>query len=103
VRSVANGAGRGGDTVTLTVPRYALEEKAPAGGDLSRREAEILRLVARGMGNKEIADSLRVSEGTVKRHLANAFNKLGASTRGEAVSNAVSGSWISSWDITGGG
>jgi DNA-binding NarL/FixJ family response regulator len=99
VRSVARGSDHGADNVTLTVPRDAFEDKQQAGNDLSRREAEILRLVARGMGNKEIADSLHVSEGTVKRHLANAYHKLGAHTRGEAVSNAVSKGWLSSWDI----
>jgi len=103
VRSVARGAGRAGDNVTLTVPRDAFEEKDATGGGLSRREAEILRLVARGMGNREIADSLHVSEGTVKRHLANVYNKLGVRTRGEAVSKAVSEGRVSSWDITGGG
>jgi DNA-binding NarL/FixJ family response regulator len=100
VRSVARGADSSGDNVTLTVPRDSFEEKEPSGGALSRREVEILRLVARGMANKEIADSLHVSESTVKRHLANAFDKLGAGTRGEAVSRAVSEGSISAWDIS---
>jgi DNA-binding NarL/FixJ family response regulator len=97
VRSVARGAG--GHNVTLTVPRETFETGEPPEDDLSRREVEILRLVARGMGNVEVAQKLHVSAGTVKRHLANAYKKLGARTRGEAVSRAVSEGWISSWDI----
>lgn len=99
VRSVVRNAGEYKDNVTLTVPRKQYEAAEPPEGALSRREAEVLRLVARGMGNAEVAKILHVSATTVKRHLANAYNKLGVHTRGEAVSRAVSEGWISSWDI----
>ncbi|CAN5869859.1 response regulator transcription factor [soil metagenome] len=101
VRSVARSEGEHSDNITMTVPRGAFGGEELEGGTLSRREAEILRLVARGMGNGEIAKSLHVSEGTVKRHLSNAYGKLGVRTRGEAVSRAVSEGWVSSWDIAG--
>lgn len=101
VRSVARSGGESSDNVTLTVPRDSLGVEEPEAGTLSRREAEILRLAARGMGNGEIASNLHVSEGTVKRHLSNAYSKLGVRTRGEAVSRAVSEGWVSSWDIAG--
>ncbi len=52
---------------------------------LSPREGEILNLVAAGLGNKEIAWQLKISEHTVKFHLTSIFNKLSASTRAEAV------------------
>jgi len=101
VRSVARSEGERSDNVTMTVPRGTFGGEELEGGTLSRREAEILRFVARGMGNGEIAKSLHVSEGTVKRHLSNAYGKLGVRTRGEAVSRAVSEGWVSSWDIAG--
>jgi DNA-binding CsgD family transcriptional regulator len=52
---------------------------------LTRREIEILGLVARGMSNREIAGKLFVSENTVKTHCARAFDKLGARRRTQAV------------------
>lgn len=53
--------------------------------NLSRRELEILKMVATGMSNKEIAMSLVIAEGTVKNHLTSIFNKLDARDRMHAV------------------
>jgi LuxR family maltose regulon positive regulatory protein len=55
---------------------------------LTGREVEILRLIAAGMRNQEIADHLFISLPTVKRHIANAYGKLGVSHRTEAVARA---------------
>ncbi len=99
VRSVAHVPLGTPATVTVTVPREEYDAEEPAENTLSRREVQILRLVARGAGNREVADSLHLSESTVKRHLSNVYDKLGVNTRGEAVSRAVSEGWISSWDI----
>jgi two-component system, NarL family, response regulator LiaR len=52
---------------------------------ITRRELEILELVARGMSNREIAGKLYVSENTVKTHCSRAFDKLGAKRRTQAV------------------
>ena len=52
---------------------------------ITRREMEILELVAQGMTNREIAEKLFVSENTVKTHCSRAFDKLGARRRTEAV------------------
>jgi DNA-binding CsgD family transcriptional regulator len=52
---------------------------------LSAREAEILRLVARGLSNQEIADSLFLSIRTVERHVTNAYGKIGAHNRAAAT------------------
>ena len=52
---------------------------------ITRRELEILELVAEGMSNREIAGKLFVSENTVKTHCSRAFDKLGARRRTEAV------------------
>lgn len=52
---------------------------------LSDREREVLRLIAAGDSNKMIARSLEVSPPTVKRHVANILDKLGASARSQAA------------------
>jgi DNA-binding CsgD family transcriptional regulator len=57
--------------------------------DLSEREREILKLVATGVSNKEIAQTLFISQNTVKVHLRNIFSKIGAASRTEAAMYAV--------------
>lgn len=52
---------------------------------ITRRELEILELIARGMSNREIAEKLFVSENTVKTHSSRVFDKLGAKRRTQAV------------------
>ena len=54
-------------------------------GKLTRRELSVLRLVAHGLGNKEIASELGISTHTVKYHLASLLAKLGVHSRTEAV------------------
>ena len=56
----------------------------------------MLLLTARGLSNRQLAASLRLSEATVKRHLANIYPKMGVSSRGEAVRKALSEDWITS-------
>jgi len=55
---------------------------------LTERETEILRLMASGYSNKEIANSLNVAEGTVKNHVSNILSKLGVRDRTRAVLKA---------------
>jgi ATP/maltotriose-dependent transcriptional regulator MalT len=59
------------------------------GRPLTDREVEVLRLVASGMGNRDIAGALHLSEHTVARHLQNVFAKLGVSSRAAAISRAI--------------
>ncbi len=66
-------------------PPFAEELAEP----LSTRELEVLELVAEGLSNKLIAHGLNISEHTVKTHVASIFAKLGASSRTEAVSQAI--------------
>ena len=56
---------------------------------LTSREMAVLRLVAGGKANREIGESLNISEGTVKIHLTHLFEKLGATSRTDAVAKAV--------------
>lgn len=63
--------------------------EASSGAALSARELEVLRLVARGLGNKEIAAELGITTHTVKYHLAALLEKLGVRSRTEAVSLGV--------------
>ncbi len=72
-------------TQRFGVPRSSLA-RPPA---LTPREQEILAMLAEGLPNKGIAVRLGISEHTVKTHLEAIFDKLGASTRAEAVARAV--------------
>lgn len=81
------------EAAPLEGPRGASE--SPAGQHLSPRESEILGLLAAGLGNKEIAWRLKISEHTVKFHVTSIFNKLGASSRAEAVAIGIRRGFIS--------
>lgn len=59
-------------------------------GELSPREAEVMRLVARGMSNDDIAQQLVLSVRTVERHIANVYDKIGASGR---TARAIATAW----------
>lgn len=61
---------------------------------LSRRETEILRLMAGGYNNREIADALGTTEGTVKNHVSNILSKLGVRDRTRAVLKALERGYI---------
>lgn len=87
------------EDVVMVVPPSLLAEPDEADG-LSGRELEVVLMVARGMSNHQIATSLHLSEATVKRHLANIYPKIGVSSRGKAVSMALSRGWIRPRDIT---
>ena len=58
------------------------------------REIEVIREVAHGRTNREIAESLGVSEHTVDFHLRNAYSKLGVTTRADAIHIALSRGWL---------
>jgi DNA-binding NarL/FixJ family response regulator len=88
------------ENVAIVVPREAFERVERKANGLSARELEILLLVARGLSNRQIAASLRLSEATVKRHLANLYPKMGVSSRSEATRKALSEGWISAHDLT---
>jgi DNA-binding NarL/FixJ family response regulator len=98
-RTLTNALKRDRDIVLVALPEQAdvvvdetairagarLDGAEEGGGALTRRELSVLRLVAHGLGNKEIASELGISTHTVKYHLASLLAKLGVHTRTEAV------------------
>jgi NarL family two-component system response regulator LiaR len=87
--------------VVVGMPREMLEEvRDGSGGVLTVREMEVLLLAARGLSNRQMASTLRLSEATVKRHLANVYPKMGVHSRGEAIRKALTEDWITIQDVT---
>jgi DNA-binding CsgD family transcriptional regulator/pimeloyl-ACP methyl ester carboxylesterase len=70
------------------LPPVVPGEGGPFPDRLSAREIEVLRLVARGKSNQEIADELVISRNTVQRHVSNLFDKTGVANRAQAVAYA---------------
>ena len=91
----------GGGNAVISVPRGLLQRLSdgPAGG-LSERETEVLVLAARGISNRLIGEELHISEATVKRHLANIYEKVGVHSRNDAVRIAIVEQWIGIHEIT---
>ena len=67
---------------------------------LTEREMEVLRMVTKGLSNKDIADGLCLSVRTIQGHLANIFNKLRVSSRTEAVVHALKEGWVTLDDMS---
>src|SRR5215216_3041979 len=89
------------ENAVVGMPRQMLESTAEGVDSvLSARELEILLLAARGLSNHQIASALYLSEGTVKRHLANVFQKMGVGSRGQASKEALLREWITIEEIT---
>lgn len=76
------------DAPPAPAPVAVMAPKTESGETLTARETEILRLIAAGMRNQDIAGHLAISAATVKRHIANAYGKLGAGHRTEALNRA---------------
>lgn len=91
-------ASRGGVVLDAAFEqRLVLRRGSPnqsAGDALTEREQQVITLMARGLGNKQIAAELSVSENTVKFHVNSIFEKLGASSRTEAVVAALRMGWV---------
>lgn len=75
--------------------KMKLEQKKQKQPDnLTRREMEVLKLLARGLFNKEIADTLSISEKTVKNHVSSIFKKINVSDRTQAAVYAIKNAYI---------
>jgi DNA-binding NarL/FixJ family response regulator len=83
IREVDRGRKRITPEVASELAEYATED------ELSVREIEVLRLIAAGNSNKQIADQLSIGEATAKSHVANILSKLSASDRAHAVAIGV--------------
>ena len=90
-----------GNHVVVGLPQQMIQEVEDGPrGVLTTREMEILVLVARGLSNHQIAHHLHLSEATIKRHLANAYPKMGVSSRAGAIRKALFENWITIEEIT---
>jgi DNA-binding NarL/FixJ family response regulator len=91
---------RQGKNAVVGMPLEMLQESTDGVEVLSARELEILLLAARGLSNHQIAASANLAEPTVKRHLANVYNKMGVSSRTEASREALLRDWITIEEVT---
>jgi NarL family two-component system response regulator LiaR len=82
------------------VLKQGLEAKDSNQVELTTREIEVLRLAAKGMGNKDIAEQLFLSLRTVKVHLTNIFNKMGVNSRTEAIIKGLAKGHITLEDVS---
>ncbi len=78
-------AARGESPLDPKAARALLTSRTDPGTELTSRETEVLRLVRRGMANKQIARSLGISERTVKAHLTSTFQRIGVTDRVQAA------------------
>ena len=94
IHLVAAGGSMISPVVTERLRQGLMQAQLPpdegCGGEaLTQREVEIMRLMTGGYSNREIADSLFISEGTVKNHVSNILSKLGVRDRTRAVLKAI--------------
>ncbi|MFC2063353.1 LuxR C-terminal-related transcriptional regulator [Chloroflexota bacterium] len=103
VRSVVRGEEVLSSVATTNLIRNLLTAKSSDIGDtfsmLHDREIEILKLIASGLHNKDIANRLIISERTVHTHVSNIFSKLGVKSRMEAVCFALKLGLVSDQDM----
>jgi NarL family two-component system response regulator LiaR len=83
----------------LTLKSNHTEDIAPVANPLTTREMEILILAAKGVGNKDIADSLTLSIRTIQSHLSNIFKKLAVASRTEAILYGLKRGWFAMEDL----
>ncbi len=100
LRTVAEGGSLVLPAMTERAERYFQQqgnafEAAELPDRLTAREAEVLRLMAGGYSNREIADALGMVEGTTKNHVSSILSKLGVRDRTRAVLKAIEKGWLS--------
>jgi DNA-binding NarL/FixJ family response regulator len=100
IRAVARGGtyldpSLAGKVLGGLIGRSSQEAGAAPGASLSDREEEVLRLIARGFTNRQVAEQLDVSVKTVETHKARAMEKLGVDSRAGIVAHAIRAGWLS--------
>ena len=80
---------RGETVLAPSVAATLVRRTTPGASTITEREVEVLELLSGGLGNKEMASELFVSEATVKSHLSHIYTKLGVDTRAGAVAAAI--------------
>lgn len=102
LRGFIVGVARGESALSPAIARKVLTLLSATHTDtkrLSERERQVLEAAARGSANKTIAKELSMSTRTVEAHMRNIFDKLGVSSRTEAVTQAVRHQWIQLTDV----
>jgi DNA-binding NarL/FixJ family response regulator len=79
------------EALSISIPATA---QSPAGSAPSAREIEVLRLLATGLSDREIAEALFIGERTVNTHVARLYAKLGVRNRATAVSAAIAAGFV---------
>ena len=79
--------------------KIAQKEEIPTADSVTKRELEILKLAAKGISNKDIADNLDLSVRTIQTHLSNIFKKLNAASRTEAILYGLKRNWLTMEDL----
>ncbi len=85
IRTAMTGASVFSAEITSVLLKSTQENLVVRNFDLTTRELEVLRLMAKGENNPEIADKLIISQSTVKFHINNILEKMGVTTRSEAI------------------
>lgn len=88
------------DPAAASVVLQEMAQASPPGSELTERETEVLRHLAHGRSNREIAKALFISEETVKTHVGNIFGKLRLTHRSQAIVFALKQGLISLDDLT---
>lgn len=94
VRAAVAGKSWFSPPIAAQVASLARGDEQADSGRLTRRETEVLELLAEGYTNAQIAHALTISERTVAYHVENLFNKLGVNNRTEAVVEAIRRGWL---------
>ena len=89
VKTLGEGAGYVDPRVAANLLRRRSQTPIPSSSQLSPREADIIRLIAQGLSNRDIGQRLVLSEKTVKNHVSRIFSKLHFTARSQAAVHAV--------------
>jgi len=89
IKTIAEGSGYVDPRVAASLLRRRTTTTIPYTNQLSPREADIIRLIAQGLSNREIGQRLVLSEKTVKNHVSRIFSKLNFTARSQAAVHAI--------------